>query len=174
MYLVQELLTLNAMGVLQSNPVSNLITATGVLVNPLLGFGLWNVRVRARRFAIVWHALSSSLAVGVTYWMWRYSAAIDLAEWPDYVVAKVMPLFLLFVMLLPRTRRLFSSGLRTEPPGKFAELAENAPGVVPGVWPVLSLMVLMFLIVVCSTLLVDSADWIDRTVNQRELRSSDS
>jgi len=171
-HLAQELQTLGTMGIFQSNPVSNLITALGVLINPLLGLGLWRLRPRARRWAIVWYVVWSLMAAGVTYWIWRYRAVVDPTDWPDHLIGKALPWFLLLVMLLPQTRRLFSPGLRS--------VANREPGETPleeatrpsqRAWPILARVVVVLLIVACSTLVVDAADWIYRMVDEPELGS---
>lgn len=159
----QELQTLRTMGIFQSNPVSNLITALAVLINPLLGVGLWRFRPGARRMAIVWYLLWSSIAAWVTYWVWHYHAFVNPADWPDHVVGKVMPWFLLFVILRPQTRRLFSSqkSLAASPAANEA-LAEEATPPSQPVWPIVGAAVLVFLLITCSTLLVDALDWMNR------------
>ena len=52
--------------------------------------------------------LLSVIGVIVTVWRWSFHAAIDLTWWPDYFAGKLMPLFLLVVMFLPRVRRVFA------------------------------------------------------------------
>jgi len=161
--LVQELQTVSTMGIFQSNPVSNLATVLGVLMNPLLGLGLWRLRPGARRWAIVWYVLWSLMAAGMTYWIWRYHAVVDPARWPDDLVDKALPWFLLLVMLLPQTRRLFSPGLLSEAHRQPGETPlEQATPPSQRAWPILSHVVIVFLIVACSTLVVDAADWIYR------------
>jgi hypothetical protein len=171
-YLAQELQTLGSMGILQSNPVSNLIAALGALVNPLLGLGLWRLRPGARRWAIVWYVLWSLMAAGVTYWIWRYHALVEPADWPDHLVGKALPWFLLFVMLLPQTRRVFSPERRPGADPQAGETpSEKAVSPPQRDWPILSRVVVVALIVACSTLVVDAADWIYRLVADPELGS---
>ncbi len=171
-YLAQELQTLGTMGIFQSNPVSNLITVLGVLINPLLGLGLWRLRPGARRWAIVWYVLWSLTAAGVTSWILRYHAVIDPARWPDDLVDKALPWFLLFVMLLPQTRRLFFPGLKSEADRQAGETPlDEAKPAPQQAWPILAGVVAVLLIVACSTLVVDAADWIYRVVAEPELGS---
>ena len=105
--LTQELLTMREMGVPESIP--NLIGQTiSVIVNPLLALGFWRASRFARWPAILWYVLLAVIGVIVTYWRWNFHAAIDLTWWADYFAGKLMPLFLLVVMFLPRVRRAFS------------------------------------------------------------------
>ena len=48
----------------------------------------------------------------------RYGVAVDPATWPVQLVSKVMPFFLLLVMLMPLTKRLFAKDARSKPLGK--------------------------------------------------------
>jgi hypothetical protein len=157
------------MGIFQSNPVSNLITALAVLINPLLGFGLWRLRPGARRVAIVWYLLCSLVAAGVAYWIWHYRAPVEPVDWPDHVVGKAMPWYLLFVMLRPQTRRLFSSRPRPDGNSKADENSVEKGAHPPqSDWPIVETAVIVLLLIACSTLLVDAADWIYRAVGETE------
>jgi len=170
-YLAQELQARRTMGIFQTNPVSILITALEVLINPLLGLGLWHLRPGARRLAIVWYVLWSILAAGVTYWTWYYHAVVDLADWPDHVIGKVLPLILLIVVLLPQTRRVFASPSKPRPDAdSIASERPAAEGtrLTPRDWPIVARVVILLLILACSTLVVDAADWIYRAVNEAE------
>jgi hypothetical protein len=164
-HLVQELQTRDTMGIFQSNLVSNVIIVLGVVINPLLAFGLWLLRPGARRWAIVWYVLGSLTAAGVTYWIWRYHALVELADWPDHFVGKALPWFLLVVMLLPQTRRVFSRPKTQDLPSPAVGTpsAEVTP-VPPLNWPILAWLVFLVLIVACSTLVVDVADWVLRLI----------
>jgi hypothetical protein len=172
--LVQELQTVGTMGILQSNPVSNLITVLQVFINPLLSLGLWRLRSGARRSAIVWYLLGSLIAAWVTYWMWYYHAHVEPADWPDHVVGKAMPWLLLLVMLLPQTRRLFSSRSRSRSaaqPDAGAKATQEEAHPSPTYWSIVSAVVVVLLIVACSAVVVDAADWISRAVTDSELPS---
>jgi hypothetical protein len=172
LHLAQEAQTFRAMGIFQSNPVSNVITTLSVLINPLLGIGLWRLRPGARRGAIVWDLLWSLIAAWVTYWIWRYHAHVDPADWPDHVVGKALPWFLLFVMLRPQTRHLFASRSKSSSDAKPSEdEGPAAEKVRPSQrdWPIVARVVIGLLIVACSTLVVDAADWVYRAINEAEL-----
>jgi hypothetical protein len=171
-HLTQEMGTWRTMGIPQSNPVSIVITVLSVLINPLLGIGLWRLRPGARPWAIVWYILWSLIAAGVTYWIWRYHAVVEPADWPDHLVGKALPWFLLGMMLLPQTRRVFSDrpaldacSLAGETPSKPAARPPQRD------WPILTRLVVVLLIVACSTLVVDAADWIDRMVAESDMPS---
>ena len=168
--LVQELLTMRAMGVPES--FANLITWTiAVLVNPLLGLGLWQRRPRARRWAIAWYVLLSVIAIIVTVWLQRYHVAIDPARWPDHLVGKGLPLFLLGVMLLPRiitAEPVPQRVLETDPGNRERMAASTPPPPARTGWTIVSLLSLLLFFVVISTMLVDVADWTDRLIVDSE------
>ena len=173
-HLAQELQTLRTMGIFQSNPVSNLITALSVLINPLLALACGGSRPGARVGAIVWYLLWSLMAAWVTYWIWHYHAPSKPPIGPTMWSARPLPWFLLFVMLLPQTGRLFSDRPRTEKAA--SPQPEEAPVEVSarpsqGDWPILARVVILLLIVACSTLVVDAADWIYRMIAEPELGS---
>jgi hypothetical protein len=173
-HLAQELRTLGTMGIFQSNPVSNLITALSVLINPLLGVGLWRLNSKARRGAIFWYLLWSLIAAWVTYWIWYYRAPVTLADWPDHVVGKATPWFLLVVMLRPQTRRMFASRLnRASGADSRADAQPNEPVMPqpPKDWPVVGSIVIVLLVIACSTLFVDVADWVYRAATEQDLGS---
>jgi hypothetical protein len=166
--LLQELLTLRAMGIPES--FFNLVTCVfASVVNPLLGRGLRRRRPRARRFALVWYTLLSAFAIFVVFWRRRYHVAIDPVRWPDYVVSNGLPLFLLGVMLLPQTKRVF----RAHAAAATDAAAEPAPAPAlspaqPAAWGIISLVSLLLLVIVTSTLVADVADWISRVFFEGE------
>jgi hypothetical protein len=167
--LAQELITLRAMGIPQSNPITGFIfPGLSVLVNPLLGRGLRRLHRGSRRWAIVWYVLWSFFAVWAAYWMWHYRAAVVLSDWPDHVAGKAMPILLLFIMALPRTRRAFREQKATtttpEPGTSNGGVAQAGVRADADGGLLVSLLVLLLLVVACSTLVVDAADWIQRLV----------
>jgi hypothetical protein len=151
--LVQELLTLRVMGIPQSfvSPVGAVFSS---LVNPILAIGLLRHSRLVRRLAIAWYVLLSSLAALVAAWLIYYRVWVGLASWPDQLVAKVLPVLLLVVMFLPRIKRVFQAHVPEEEPRDG--------------WPLLSLLTLVFLIVVCSNLVVNAADWANRLIFESE------
>jgi hypothetical protein len=166
--LVQELLTLRTMGI----PGSHVVlvgSAISTLVNPALALGLLRMRQTARRFAIGWYAILSVIAVVIVAWMYRYGVDVDPATWPVQLVSKIMPFFLFLVMLLPLTKRLFASGARSNLVGQSGDGEGSIPlSQAPAGWPVVSFLTLLFLIVVCSNLVVDLADGVYRAVFESE------
>ena len=101
-------------------------------------------------------------------WLFRYHVAIGAAEWPEQAVSKVMPFFLFGVMLLPRIKRVFAAGLRNSRRSPSRSPAEMSPlPPAPAGRPMVSLVTLLFLIVVCSNLVVDVADWGHRLRSSR-------
>jgi hypothetical protein len=166
--LVQELLTIRTMGIPESH--ASLVGSTiSTLVNAVLAFGILRQRQTARRLAIGWYVILSLIAVLVVAWLWPYGVAVDPATWPVQLVSKVMPFVLLFVMILPRTKRLFAkdarSTLLSEPGG---DEGSRPLTEAPASWPVVSLLTWLFLIVVCSNLVVDVADWCYRLTFESE------
>jgi hypothetical protein len=166
--LVQELLTIRTMGIPASH-VGLVGSSISTIVNPVLAFGLLRQRRAARRLAIGWYVVLSLIAVRVVTWLWHYGADVDPATWPVELVSKVMPFFLLLVMLMPRTKQLFAKDARakllSEPDGALGSLP---PTESPAGWPVVSLLTQLFLIVVCSNLVVDVADWCYRLTFESE------
>jgi hypothetical protein len=153
-FLVQELLTMRAMGIPGSFVI--LVPSTiGVVVNPLLGLGLRRrpPRLLTRRLAIAWYTLLSSLAGYATYWLWRINPAVDPARWPDNLVWLALPVYLLVVMLLPQIGRAFAAKAESTNKPLDQELA------LTGWWPWVSLPTLLLLIVLSSTVAVDAVDW---------------
>ena len=170
--LAQELLSLRVMGI----PESLIIligSAIAVVINPLLGFGLGR-RLRGRRTrwsALVWYTLLVLIAGYTAYWMWEYRAVADPARWPEHAVSLVLPFFLWGAMFLPRVRRVFTSGVEAESdrPMDAAEMGNPSPSPAPEGWPWASLLALVFLIIVCSTVIVEAMDWIHRLASEPEL-----
>ena len=155
-FLIQELLTMRTMGVAESFVI--LITsAIGVVINPLLGLGLRRrpPRIWTRRLAIAWYSFLSAIAIYTTYWLWSFNPSIDPARWPDNLVWLGLPVFLLVVMLLSRTRRAFGSGQQRPAP---------EPSTPERPW--VSLPALLFLIVLGSTVAVEAVDWAYRTATE--------
>ncbi len=168
--LVQQLLTFREMGVAES--FASLIQAIlGVLVNPALGLALWRRRPAAWWFAIAWYAFRSVIEILEMRWRLDFSVAFDRVWWPYHAAGKVLPFFLLFVMFLPRTRRAFvRKTKRGREPGERNDEIEGVDAPTPAErpsaprWSLVSILTLWFLIVVVSTVAVESAEWIDRLI----------
>jgi hypothetical protein len=163
--LAQELMTIRIMGIPGSHVglVGSTITT---LVNPALALGLLRWRQTARRFAIGWYVFLSVIAVVIVHWMYRYGVDVDPATWPVQLTSKVMPFFLLLVMLLPRTKRLFARSTQLSQP---ADGEGSLPlALTPASWPVVSVLTVLFLVVVCSNLVVDMADWVYRLTSEAD------
>jgi hypothetical protein len=157
--LAQELLTVRTMGIPGSH-VSLVGSLIGTIVNPVLAFGLLRQSQATRRLAIGWYVVLALIAVWVVAWLWHYGVYVDPATWPVQLVSKVMPFFLLLVMLLPQTKRLFAR----DPRSKIRDQPDDGEGSLPltrafAGWSAVSLLTVLFLIVVCSNLVVDMADW---------------
>jgi hypothetical protein len=166
--LVQELLTIRTMGIPGSH-VGLVSSAISTLVNPALALGLLRWRQTARRFAIGWYVFLSMIAVVVVHWMYRYGVDVDPATWPVQLASKVMPFFLLSIMLLPRTKSLFAKDARSKHLSQPGDGEGSPPrALAPTGWPVVSVLTLLFLLVVCSNLVVDIADWVYRLTFEAE------
>jgi hypothetical protein len=157
-FLVQELLTMRIMGI-PGSLVILVPSAIGVVINPLLGLGLRRrpPRTRTRWWAIAWYTLLALLAIYSTYWLWRYNSAVDPARWPDDLVWLGLPVFLLVVMLLPRTGRAFAAKAEST-----TNPSDQEPAPAPPDWLWVSLPALLFLIVLSSTVVVEMVDWVHR------------
>jgi hypothetical protein len=166
--LVQELLTIRTMGIPGSN-VGLVSSTISTLVNPALAFGLLRRRQTARRFAIGWYVFLSVIAVVVVHWMYHYGVDVDPATWPVQLASKVMPFFLLLVMLLSRTKRLFAKDARSKHLSQPGEGEGSLPlDPAQAGWPVVSVLTVLFLIVVCSNVVVDMAEWVYRLTCEAE------
>ncbi len=167
--LAQELLSLRIMGIPES-PIILIGSAIAVVINPLVGFGLGRrlPRRRARWSAIVWYTLLVFIAAYTAYWMWKFGAVVDPARWPDHAVSLVLPCFLWIAMFLPRVRRVFTARVKVEPDGLAdgAETGSPNSSPAPECWPWVSLLTLLFLMIVCSTVVVEAADWIHRIATE--------
>jgi hypothetical protein len=167
--LSQELLAIRATGNPQSHP-SLVVAVFGSVVNPLLALGILRRRRGARRFAIVWYVFLSILAIVVSVWLSYYHVAVDAATWPQHLTSKFMPFVLLVVMFMPRIKRVFARPARAATSGPESSGLEVAPALPPDSAgaSVLSVIVLLLLVVVCSNLVVDAADWGYRVVTEPE------
>ena len=159
-FLAQELLTMRTMGIPESH-ISLVVGSITTVMNTVLAFGLLHLSPIARRLALFWYALLSLISLLAMAWLYYYRVGIDPMKWPEQVVSKILPLFPLVVMLLPRAKQVFANRARVAPATAepsdrdgAAALAEASVG-----WRVISLAALLFLIVVCSNLVVDAADW---------------
>jgi hypothetical protein len=115
----------------------------------------------ARRLALFWYALLSLISLLAIAWLYYYRVGIDPMKWPEQVVSKILPLFLLVVMLLPRAKQVFANRARLAPATAEPSDRDGAAALAEGSvgWRIISLAALLFLIVVCSNLVVDAADW---------------
>lgn len=168
--LAQELLTMRVMGVAES--FVNLIEQSiSVIVNPLIALGFWRAWRSARWLAIGWYLLLSVIGVIVSEWYWRvplhgrFPEASRFAWWPDYFADRVMPLFLLILMFVPRVKRTFARGKAAPQGGLEAAASEQTARSPSRRWSGLSVIVLLFLMIVLSALAVATADWIERSVS---------
>ena len=165
--LVQEVLTMRVMGVTESF-ANFIVESLSVVVNPLLAIGFWLARPMARFSAMAWYLFLSIIAVLVVQWYWRYHVPAEPVTWPNHLSSKVMPLFLLVAMFLPRVKQVFATQKPGGRPPEERDASELAGGRSRR-WSVVSLIASLFLIVVASNLAVDCADWIERSfaaVNQ--------
>ena len=160
--LTQELLTMREMGIPES--FKNFIgQSIAVAVNPFLALGFWRSWRAARFTAIPWYVLLSVISVIVTSVIFRFPAALDPLWWADYFAGRLMPFFLLFVMFLPRVKRVFARP-KVKPAGAI-EQASNEPAPVRNArWSSISIFALLCSIVVFSNLAVDIADWVERSI----------
>jgi hypothetical protein len=153
--LANELLSMRAQGIPQSGPLRGVVLPTIlIIVNLAIGHGLWRFWRWARYGAIAWDALVAFVTALVALWQWRFHTPVRLDQWPDYVVADVLPWFLLLVMLMPGTRDLFT--------GTKARTDLAAAGARPSWPPLVFLSALLLFLVVASTLMIDLIEWVVR------------
>jgi hypothetical protein len=159
-FLAQELLTMRTMGIPESH-ISLVVGSITTVMNTVLAFGLLHLSPIARRLALFWYALLSLISLLAIAWLYYYRVGIDPMKWPEQVVSKILPLFLLVVMLLPRAKQVFANRARLAPATAEPSDRDGAAALAEGSvgWRIISLAALLFLIVVCSNLVVDAADW---------------
>src|SRR5262249_29965462 len=149
----QELLTMRVMGVSESF-ANFIVESLAVIVNPLLAIGLWLAKPTARFAAIAWYLFLSIIALIVVQWYWRYHVPVQPVTWPNHVCSRVMPLFLLVTMFVPRVKQVFVRQKPGARPSDEFGANELAARRIPR-WSVVSLVALLFLIVVASNLAID-------------------
>jgi hypothetical protein len=167
--LAQELRSVFATGNAESH--FSLVSAfIRSLVYPILAIGLVRRRPWARRLAIAWNAFLALLAVLVVAWLYYYRVGIDIAAWPEQVVPKIRPFFLVVVMFMPNIKKVFAAHAKgVVPKVQPSNLDEASPRATPGsCWPAISVMALLLLIVECSNLIVSTADWGIRLLSESE------
>jgi hypothetical protein len=160
--LVEELLTMRVMGVTESF-ANFIVEMLATIVNPLLAIGFWRARRMARYWAIAWYVFLSAIALLVVRWYWHYQVPVEPRSWPNHLAGKLMPLFLLVVMFLPRVKQVFARQKKQAAASDERD-ANQRPPAIDARWSVVSLIALLSLIVVASNLSVDAADWIERSV----------
>jgi hypothetical protein len=161
-FLTQELLSMRTMGISES-PIILMGSGISVVINSLLGLALlgrspWRI---TRWLAIVWYSLLAGIAGYTAYWIWQFEAVVEPSRWPEQAVTLVLPWVLLVAMFVPRVRRVFGQRATVE----ASVPVESAPESPAG-RPWVSGLVVVFLLIICSTILVESADWIHRTVTE--------
>lgn len=163
-FLVQQVPTMRIMGNAESQ-ISMIEGVTTTAVNPVLAIGLLRFSRLARRYALVWYAFLSIIALVAAWWDFRFPGHIDPLHWPEQIVAwKILPLFLFGVMLLSPIKRVFAKQpSRAHSDEESGGLNQEAKVARPrAVWSIISSATLLFLVVVCSNLAVDAIDWVYR------------
>jgi hypothetical protein len=154
--LVPEIDAFVRYGGFSSFPISNVFwPVLAIPFHTAVGFGLRRLRTSAR-----WGEVALNLFVIafilLAAWFWSFGATFDGADWPETAVAYVLPFFLVFVMLLPGTGRVFSRAHR-------AAVAERAEGENVGArMGRVSIITLAFLVVLSAVLFVSAADLLIR------------
>ncbi len=122
-------------------------------MNAPIGVGLRYLRPWARWAEVAWNILFGVLALLLFFWHWHHGATVPLAEWPEIALSKVLPLFLLLVMLSRGTSRVVSAEHRA--------LIAKTPDLskAPAPPSVVSSLTLGFLVIVGSVLIVNTLDW---------------
>jgi hypothetical protein len=114
-----------------------------------LGLGLRRFWRGARWSAVVVAALRSAVAAWVTSFQQQYGAALDLTEWPRLVVSRALPFFVLTVLLLPSTARVFWT--------RGASTSETSPPRPGGI--AVALVSRVFVVLLSSVVFTDALDW---------------
>jgi hypothetical protein len=149
--LAVELLSMRGQGIPQSGLRRGIVLPIiQIIVNLTIGHGLRRLWRGAWIGAIAWDALAAILTARDVLQQWRIHAPVWLDQWPDYLVADVLPWFLLGIMLLPGTRDVFT---RTK---SQADSSGTAATGWKALCPSLDILAsLLLLLVAASTLVVD-------------------
>ncbi len=131
--------------------LSEVAPAIPIAIDLPLGFGLRRLNRWARWLALPVWLLRTVFAAWLVSLGWRYGAAFDVTEWPSAFAARVMPLIVLVVLLLPGTGRALRKNAE--------EKATPGKGDV-----VIALAVRWLLIVLGSVVLTDAIDCLVRAL----------
>ena len=150
---VAEVWAYRTMGVFPTNPATGLHgSLLAITLDVPIGLGLRRYWRLARWAAILLAGLRMAIAGMVVWYIGKFGVVFDVYEWPRFAVARVLPLFMLGVLLLPGTARLFRGAGREN---------ETAPGSRD---LALALLARLFLIMLGSVVLTDALDWALRTL----------
>lgn len=151
---IPELVAYRQFGGFSSFPITNVFfPIIAVVTNLLLGWGIRGFRPWARWLEVVFNAFIVPF-IFLAAWTSTYGAAIDPASWPVLAILYLLPFFLVFVMVLPGTKRVFSAtarAARAEPQSKDSSVARMS-GV--------SMTALAFLTALSAVLIVDALYWL--------------
>lgn len=151
---IPELVAYQQFGGFSSFPVTNLFfPIIAVATNLLMGWGVRGFRPWARWLEVAFNLIIVPF-IFLAAWTSTYGAAIDPASWPDLAISYVLPFFLIFVMVLPGTKRAFSASGRAA----RAEAQSKDRGVarMSGV----AATALGFLTTLSAVLLVNALYWL--------------
>jgi hypothetical protein len=159
-FLTQALLTMRTMGIPESF-IDLIVGLLTTVVNLVLAVGLLRLSLVTRRFALAWYVLLSVIGLVAAWWLTYYQVRIDPAKWPEHVASKMLPIFLLLTMLMPRIKLVFANRGQVEVSTEQPSVPDGATALAeaPIRWTVTSVLALLFLIVGCSNLVVDLTDW---------------
>lgn len=155
---VPEVQSYFALGGFRLLPVVDIaLPVVFAVVNLGIGLGLRRLRRGARWAEVAWNGLVAAIALVWTSWVWRHGGFVAWRDWPDFAVSRVLPLFLLVVMLLPRTAAVVSAEHRA--------LVARTPQVgrrPPARRSVVGALSLGFLVIVGTVVVLNVLDWIFR------------
>jgi hypothetical protein len=154
---VPEVVDYARFGAFPSFPVVNVFWPLAMAVaHAVVGLGVRRLRPWGRWSELALNAIAVGFLLLAAARIWSFGESFDLAFWPELVAARVLPFFLLVVMLLPRTARVFSADYR-------ASVAGRPPAPTPVVKPSpVTLMTLAFLVILGSVVAVNATDWMIR------------
>jgi hypothetical protein len=155
---VPEVQSYFALGGFRLFPVVDIaLPVVFAVVNLGIGLGLRRLRLGARWAEVAWNGLVAAIALMWSAWVWGHGGFIDWRNWPDFTVSRVLPVFLVVVMFLPRTAAVVSAEHRA-----LIARTLQVGGRPPTRRSIVGAFSLGFLVIVGTVVVLNVLDWVFR------------